>query len=151
MCVWWCMLSLIKCMLSSIAEKSTQRLSIWACWAVISEIICVNHIQSLESHLKNKRRSFSLRLLFSTSTEISHSAIWQRGSCTPLNESDCLFSFNQHLVSAKTENFPSSLCGRFLKLDCGLAAERLVIYVPTHFMLLFLFFFFFTNSFVQMV
>lgn len=117
----------------------------YACWVVISEIICVNHIQSLESHLKNKRRSFSLRHLFSTSTEISHSAIWQWGSCTPVNESDCLFSFNQHLVSEKKENFPSSLCMFFQGLIVVRCREWLVIYVPTHFIL------FFKTSFVQMV
>ncbi len=102
---------------------------------MISEIICVNHLQSLESHLKNKRRSFSLRHLFSTSTKISHSAIWQRGSCTPVNEGDCLLSFNQHLVSEKMENFPSSLCMFFQGLIVVRCRERLVIYVPTHYVL----------------
>lgn len=121
-------------------------LPLGACWAVISEIIYVNHIQSLESHLKNKRRSFSPRHLFSTSAKISHSAIWRRGSCAPLNESDCLFSFNQHGASEKMENFPSSLCMFFQGLIVVSCGERLVIYVPTHFILIKN-----TSSFVQMV
>lgn len=98
---------------------------------MISEIICVNHIQSLKSHLKNKCRSLWLRHLFSTSTEISHSATWQWGSCTALKESDCLFSFNQHWVSEKKENFPSSLSMFFQAFIVKSCEEQLVIYVPT--------------------
>lgn len=110
------LLSLIKCMLSSVAEKA-PRDCVWACWAVISEIICVNHIQSLESHLKNKRRPFSLRHLFSTSTEISHSTInneaaarqWMRVIVSLL------------LISTQKEKAEFPLFSRrvFSRVDCG--------------------------------